>query len=58
MKATVELKDTIDTWNMIEKYNVQKFQIMPNHSIVISQDDYNRILKGAKNKQYIKNLKK
>lgn len=58
MKATVELKDMIDTWNMIEKYNVQEFQTTFNHSIIISHDDYNRMLEGAKNKQYIKNLKK
>lgn len=58
MKATVKLKDIIDTWNMIEKYDIQEFQITFNHSIIISQDDYNRMLEGAKNKQYIKNLKK
>ncbi|MBO8460150.1 MAG: hypothetical protein IAA73_07460 [Bacteroidetes bacterium] len=54
----VELKETIDTWNMMQKYNVQDFQITFNHSIIISQADYNRMLEGAKNKQYIKNLKK
>lgn len=57
MKATVELKEIIDSWNIIEKYDVQEYQV-GNNSIIISQDDYNRMLEGAKNKQYIKNLKK
>lgn len=58
MKERVELKDMIDSWNMIERFNIQEFQITFNHSIIISQDDYNRMLEGAKNKQYIKNLLK
>lgn len=58
MKATVELKDMIDSWNMIEKFDIQEFQVTFNNSIIISQDDYNRMLERAKNKQYIKNLKK
>lgn len=56
MKETVELREIIDTWNMMEKYDVPEYRV-ENHSIIISQDDYNRMLEGAKNKQYIKNLK-
>lgn len=58
MKAMVELKDVIDTWNMLEKHNIQNFYATSNNSVIISKDDYNKMIEEAKNKQYIKNLLK
>ena len=50
-----ELKNTIDTWNVIEKYDITDYT-STDHIITISDDDFQKMLYGSKNKSYIKNL--
>lgn len=52
----VRLREIIDTWNMLDKYDI-KFENRDG-SIFISEVDYEKMLDLAKNKNYIKNLKK
>ena len=56
MKAMVELKEIIDTWNMIEKYNIEYSN--GNKSVLVSESDYLKMFNASKNKEYIKNLRK
>ena len=52
----VRLREIIDTWNMLDKYDIE-FENRDG-SIFISEVDYEKMLDLAKNKNYIKNLKK
>ena len=54
---TVELKEIIDTWNLLEDYNVTSYRCNERRqSIVISKSDFDKIYEGVKNKRYILNL--
>lgn len=44
-----------DTWNVLEKYDVEYEKINDN-MIAISNADYERILANSQNKNYIKRL--
>lgn len=50
-----ELRDIIDTWNMIQKFDIEDCEQIGN-SIIISDREYYRMLDGSVNKQYIINL--
>lgn len=50
-----ELKNIIDTWNMVEKYNIV-YYIDENDNVCVSDGDFQKMLDGSKNKTYIKNL--
>jgi hypothetical protein len=52
------LKNIIDTWNMIEKYNIVGYEEVNGAVISIPESEYDRLLDSAKNKTYIKNLVK
>lgn len=52
MKA---MKEIIDTWNMIEKYEINGYK-MEKGKVHIPETEYNRLMDAVKNKQYIKNL--
>lgn len=55
---TVKLKNIIDTANMIEKYNLKSAKYnKDDDSYTVSQSDYDKMYKSAKNKKYIENLK-
>lgn len=54
----IELRNIIDTWNMIDKYNVIAYKEKDSTTILVSEADYNRMLNASKNKEYIKNLRK
>ena len=54
MKNT-KLRNIIDSWNMIEKYNIN-YHINDEGLIEISDADFQRMLDRSKNTQYIKNL--
>lgn len=56
MENNVLLRDIIDTWNIIEKYDID-YTICGCY-ISISESNYNKLLNVAKNKGYIKNLRK
>lgn len=51
----VKLKNIIDTWNMIGQYRIFEWQTSGN-AIIISKQDFDKMLELAKNKKYIKNL--
>ena len=53
----IALKNTIDTWNMVNKYNIAGYNDQGN-TVLIPEAEYNRLLETAKNKKYIQNLKK
>ena len=51
------MKEIIDTWRMIEKYNVKEWK-QENGAIYISKEEYDRIYEEVLNKRYLKNLTK
>lgn len=53
-----KLKNIIDTWNMIEKYNIVGYEELSGAVISIPETEYDRLLGSVKNKAYIKNLVK
>lgn len=55
---TIALKNIIDTWNMIEKLNVIAYKEIDATTVLVAECEYNRMLNAAKNKEYIKNLRK
>lgn len=53
----VAMRYIIDTWNMIEKYNIQGWKAV-GCTIFIPENEYNRLLESVLNKRYILNLRK
>lgn len=51
-----KLKNIIDTWNMIEKYEINGY-ISENGAISIPEAEFERLLASVKNRKYILNLK-
>lgn len=49
------MRNIIDTWNMIEKYNL-RYQVKDSLTILIPNEDYERLMNSVKNKQYIRNI--
>ena len=54
-KEMVALRNIIDTWNMIEKFGITNF-VMDAKKVEITEEDYKKMMDGAKNKKYIRNL--
>lgn len=52
----VALKEISDSWNMIDKYNIDYDYKSGSNVIYISKADYQKMLNASKNKAYIKNL--
>lgn len=52
-----KLKNIIDTWNMIEKYNIEGYAEV-NGAVEIPEAEFERLMDSVKNKAYIKNLVK
>lgn len=55
MKA---MRNIIDTWNMIEKYNIKGYEVIDSCTILVPTNEYERLMNSVKNKQYIKNISK
>lgn len=55
MKA---MRNIIDTWNMIEKYNIKGYEVIDSCTILVPTAEYNRLLASVANKCYIKNISK
>ena len=53
----IALKNTIDTWNMVNKYNITGYNDQGN-TVLIPEAEDTRLLDSVKNKKYIQNLKK
>lgn len=53
----IAMRNIIDTWNMIEKYNITGWKAV-GCTIFIPEDEYNRLLESVSNKPYIMNLRK
>lgn len=49
------MKNIIDTWNMIEKFGL-RYEVQDNGTIRIPDEDYARLMDSVKNKKYIKNI--
>lgn len=54
----IAMRNIIDTWNMIEKYNIEGYEVKDSRTILIPETEYDRLLNSVINKQYIKNLKR
>ena len=48
--------EIIDTWNMIEKYNLQGWVEKDSTVILLPDSEYERLLASVKNRKYIRNL--
>ena len=58
MKAnTIALSNIIDSWNMIDKFNLDWSKDEDHDTILISDEDFNMMLASVKNPRYIQNLK-
>lgn len=55
---TIALKNIIDTWNMIEKYNVTLYKEQDTTTILVAESEFIGMMNAAKNKEYIKNLRR
>lgn len=51
-----ELRNIIDTWNMIEKFGIKSFESTDHDTVKVSNEDFQKMLDGSANKKYIKNL--
>lgn len=51
-----QMKNIIDTWDMIEKYDLQGCTEKNSRVIEIPEVEYNRLMDSVINKQYIKNI--
>lgn len=52
----IAMRNIIDTWNMIEKYDLQGYTEKNSRIIEIPEAEYNRLMDSVINKQYIKNI--
>jgi hypothetical protein len=50
------MRNIIDTWNMIEKYNLQGWVEKDSTVILLPDSEYERLLASVKNRKYIRNL--
>lgn len=50
------LKNIIDTWNIIEEYEINEYEIVDDLTIAIPDSEYEKLLETVKNKKYIRNL--
>ena len=50
------MKNIIDTWNMIEKYAIKGWTEVDSRTIAVPDDEYQRLLDSVKNKRYIRNI--
>lgn len=55
MKA---MRNIVDTWNMIEKYNIKGYEVTDSCTILVPTNEYERLMNSVRNKQYIKNISK
>lgn len=51
-----QMKNIIDTWNMIEKYDLQGWVVKDSMVILLPVCEYERLLASVKNQNYIRNL--
>lgn len=52
------LKNIIDTWNMIEKYGIERYEVLDSMAVAVPDSEYERLLNSVKNKRYIQNLRR
>ena len=52
------LKNIIDTWNMIEKYGIEGYEVLDSMAVAVPDSEYERLLDSVKNKRYIQNLRR
>ena len=55
MKNMKEMKEIVDTWNIINKYDIKGWE-QGNGVIYIPNEEYNRVLNEVLNKSYLRNL--
>jgi hypothetical protein len=55
----VQLRNIVDTWNMVFTYNLEGAIVdAANDAVVlVPESEYQRLLESVKNKRYIENLK-
>lgn len=51
-----QLRNIIDVWNMIEKFNLQGWVVKGSTVILLPVAEYERLLASVKNKNYIRGL--
>jgi len=51
-----QLRNIIDVWNMIEKFNLQGWVVKDSTVILLPVAEYERLLASVKNKNYIRGL--
>lgn len=58
MKAnTIAISNIIDSWNIIEEFNLDWSKDEDHDTILISEEDFNMMLASVKNPRYIQSLK-
>lgn len=54
----IEFRNIIDTWNMVEKYNIKGYVDKNAGTVLIPEDEFKRVLDSVKSKKYFLNLRK
>ena len=57
-ESMTALKNIIDTWNMIEKYGIEGYEVLDSMAVAVPDSEYERLLNSVKNKRYIQNLRR
>ena len=50
------MKNIIDTWNMIEKYNLAGYVELDSCTVLVPVSEWERLLSSVVNKKYIYNM--
>lgn len=53
-----KMRNIIDVWNMIEKYDVEGYEVVDGSTIVWPTSEYVRLLGTVRNPTYIRNLRR
>ena len=53
----IALSNIIDSWNMIDKFNLDWTKDDEHDTILISEEDFDMMLSSVKNPRYIQNIK-
>lgn len=54
----IEFRNIIDTWTMVEDYNIKGYIDKDAYTVLIPKDEFLRVLDSVKSKKYLMNLRK
>ena len=52
----VKMRNIIDTWRLIDKYNLEGCMMLDCITVLVPKVEYQRLMNSVLNKQYVKNI--